>query len=119
MLPSSYLSHYSNLRQQFQALLLQSDPRTLKTGSAALQKYFQSNVASLDLEEIDPSLEHRVRSLHVELDKQLRLLNTDTTFLQAAKQPETVQQRLGQVRDRLTTMIGYCNILLGETPSHQ
>jgi hypothetical protein len=119
MLPISHLDRYSEFRQQCETLLQETDLRTIKSSTGSLQQNFQTKIAPLNLEEIDPTLESRVRSLHVELDKQLRLLNMDATFLQTAKQAETIQQRLGQVRDRLTTMIGYCKILLGETSSDQ
>jgi hypothetical protein len=122
MLPISHLDCYSKFRQQCETLLQETDPRTIKSSTESLQQNFQTEIAPLNLDELDendPILESRVRSLHVELDKQLRLLKMDATFLQTAKQAETIQQRLGQVRDRLTTMIGYCKILLGETSGDQ
>lgn len=119
MLPNSHQSTYNDFRRRLQAIQTELDKRTLKATVGELQKIVQGELKSLNLEEIDPALQSRVRSLEVEIDKQLRLLNIDVTFLQTAKQPETVQNRLNQVRARVETLIHYCNILLGEDSRDQ
>jgi hypothetical protein len=52
-------------------------------------------------------------SVHVEINKQLRLLKTDCLFLRSAKQPHMVDQRLQQIADRLTLLERYCEMILG------
>ena len=52
-------------------------------------------------------------AIHVEINKQLRLLNTDALFLRSAKQSTTQEQRLGQMRDRLTLLERYCEMISG------
>jgi hypothetical protein len=52
-------------------------------------------------------------SINVEINKQLRLLKTDCLFLRSAQQAATQDQRLGQMRDRLTLLERYCAMILG------
>ncbi len=52
-------------------------------------------------------------AIQVEINKQLRLLNTDSLFLRSAKQAITQAQRLQQMRDRLTLLERYCEMILG------
>jgi hypothetical protein len=54
------------------------------------------------------------QAIHVEINKQLRLLNTDVLFLRSAKQAVTQDQRLQQMRDRLTLLARYCEMILGQ-----
>ena len=47
-----------------------------------------------------------------EMNRHLRLLSVDTSFLQAAKQPATRQQRLSQIQGRLQQLLGFTQALL-------
>ena len=119
MLPEIYRQRYQEFRQileRLQTLISQPefDHLTLKTDALTVQQFFQDQVRSLDLEAIDAMAGQRSHSFHVEINKQLRLLAMDVMFLQTAKQSTTSQQRLGQVRDRVSTLIRYCNALLQE-----
>jgi hypothetical protein len=53
-------------------------------------------------------------SIHVEINKQLRLLKTDCLFLRSAQQTTTQDQRLQQMRDRLVLLERYCEMILGD-----
>ncbi len=117
MLPEIHRQRYQDFQQileRLHGLISQPtcDKALLKTNVAQAQQFFQDQVRNLDLDELDATAEHRSRSLHVEINKQLRLLATDVTFLQAAKQAVTSQQRLEQVNDRVNTLIRYCDALL-------
>ena len=87
---------------------------TLKSAVAQLQSFFQAEILSLDSDDLEPAIAHHVQSYQVEMHKQLRLLNTDMSFLQAARQPATVRQRQRQVGDRLETLIRYCEAVMGD-----
>jgi hypothetical protein len=50
----------------------------------------------------------RLRSLNVEIDKQLKLLAMDLQFLRAAQQAATVEQRRQQMGKRLELLERYC-----------
>lgn len=119
MLPKIYRQRYQDFRQileRLQALISQPefDCLTLKAEALTVQQFFQDQVRSLDLEALDPTEGQRSHSFHVEINKQLRLLAIDVMFLQTAKQSATSQQRLGQVSDRVSTLIRYCDALLQE-----
>ncbi len=117
MLPEIHCQRYQDFQQILERLYrLISQPSwdaaLLKAEIALAQQFFQDQLRSLDLDELDAVMEPRSRSLQVEINKQLRLLATDVMFLQAAKQAVTRQQRLEQVSDRVNTLIGYCDALL-------
>ncbi|GAB4329691.1 MAG: hypothetical protein OHK0047_16680 [Leptolyngbyaceae cyanobacterium] len=118
MLPPEYQQPYQQLKQRVEdlqeTLIRSTDSSTLKIAIAALQTFFQTEIWNLSLQNLDPNLEHQVQSINVEIDKQLRLLNMDGLFLQAARQENTVKQRKQQASDRLLLLIQYCNGLLGQ-----
>lgn len=117
MLPEIHSRRYQDFQQILERLRsLISQPNCnkalLKAEISLAQQFFQDQVRSLNLDELDATVEQRSRSFHVEINKQLRLLATDVMFLQAAKQAATSQQRLEQVDDRVNTLIRYCDALL-------
>ncbi len=109
--------------QQFESLLRQMHEQLAQQQMAELQKsigsgqrLFQAHLKdSLESEEdaaiagIEPG---KIQSITTEINKDLRLLNTDIMFLQAARQGQTVQQRMTQVGDRLNRLIQYCQFVL-------
>jgi hypothetical protein len=117
MLPNLYYQCYQKLSEllkgiQQAATAPEIETLRLRQEVTAAQQYFQHQVASLDSREIDPAIESRVRSLHTEMSKQFNLLNMDVTFLQAARQPQTVQTRQQQMVQRLQTLRRYCEIVV-------
>lgn len=98
---------------QFQTQLAQSSlaGTALISTLSQLQQFFQSQILAVE------AVTHREQSLQVEMNKQLRLLAIDVTFLQAAKQGATRQQRQQQIQERLTLLIQYCKALLETHPS--
>ncbi|MUL35982.1 heterocyst frequency control protein PatD [Gloeocapsopsis dulcis] len=112
--------HYQSY-QEFAAILgqLQTNANSPQLDVVKLREVFQQaqrlfgqQIITLDLSDLAPSAASRVRSYHTELDKQLKLLGMDITFLQAARQPATVIARKEQICTRIQTLINYCNILL-------
>jgi hypothetical protein len=79
---------------------------------AQLQKNFQEEILTLSLEILPAASAQQVQAFQVEMNKQLRLLNMDSMFLQVARQPTTIAQRQHQIRDRLKILIRYCALLL-------
>ncbi|OAB63334.1 hypothetical protein AY599_23240 [Leptolyngbya valderiana BDU 20041] len=75
-----------------------------------LQGWFQTEILGTDFADLDS----RSQSYTTEIHKQLRLLATDAAFLQSARQETTQAQRRAQIRDRLSTMRRYCNVILGK-----
>ncbi|MBW4522985.1 MAG: heterocyst frequency control protein PatD [Scytolyngbya sp. HA4215-MV1] len=119
MLPEPYCQHCREFRQAVEKLTtiaaqLNSDKEALKAGIQELQKFFKQELTAPDGN--GPALESvpQVRALWVEIDKQLRLLGMDLTFLKAARQSTTASQRQEQISDRLNLLLRYCDGLLGE-----
>jgi hypothetical protein len=122
MLPDDRQQRYRELRKYLEELHCQvgidrSDGVSLRESVDRTQEFFQSQVLSLTLEGLDRTDLYRTQSYNTELHKQLRLLATDVLFLGSARQAATVQQRQGQIRDRLTILLRYCDILLSEDSS--
>ncbi len=84
-----------------------TDLAQLRTMVAKLQQVFQDHIATLSGDQADEPEASRLKSLQVEIDKQLRLLGLDINFLQAARQSATAQQRRSQMGDRLTLLTTY------------
>ncbi len=77
-----------------------------------VQQFFGNQIMRAPSGELDASETPPEQSYLTEIHKQLRLLGTDVTFLQAAKQPATAQTRQTATASRLNTLIGYCGALL-------
>lgn len=116
VLPLPYQQSYEAFRQILEqmrplAVSVAGGGGALGSYARELQQLFRGQILSLPKNELSFMLQHRVQAYHVEIDKQLRLLSMDVLFLQAARQAATVEQRLGQVRDRLDTLQRYCDAL--------
>lgn len=117
MLPQVHYQRYQELKQvleQLKVKVTQAEPKDTDLMSAFLKvkNYFQLQVVNLSPDELTLEMENTVRSYQTEIHKQLRLLGTDLTFLQAARQVSTAEQRRTQICNRLATLIGYCKALL-------
>ena len=115
MLPNLHRQSYQNFKQvlqQLQNTAVSLDTLGLRQKFLETQQFFQQQIVSLNAGDLEPVDESRVRSYQTEMSKQLQLLGMDVTFLQAARQPATVQQRLKSVGDRIQTLISYCDVLL-------
>ncbi|MEO0946931.1 MAG: heterocyst frequency control protein PatD [Cyanobacteria bacterium J06641_5] len=77
-----------------------------------LQQQFQAQILPLAASELPPELAVAWQALQTELHRNLRLLQTETLHLQAARQPQTQQQRLQTVRDRLDSAISQVRSVL-------
>lgn len=117
MLPSFHHQRYQEFKQALEQLQQtaagnQLNLSLLHKGFVEIQEFFQQQIVSLDMRDLDSDDEPKVRSVQTEMSKQLRLLGMDVIFLQAARQPGTAQERQNQVQQRLQTLISYCDILL-------
>jgi hypothetical protein len=89
------------------------DPRTLQAVFLEAQQFYQQRLATLDVEKFDGAIASKVQSIQTEINKELRLLGMDVTFMQSARQPATIQQRQRQLGDRVLRLMQYCDVLLG------
>jgi hypothetical protein len=110
MLPENDRATIVQFQQQVEtvASLLSGefDRSIFKTEVASLKSLFQNQIQSIETEN------YLIHSLFVEIDKQMRLFKMDAMFLQTARQSETAQQRIGQLRDRLQRLQEYCQGIL-------
>ncbi|MBD1936697.1 heterocyst frequency control protein PatD [Microcoleus sp. FACHB-68] len=119
MLPEIHRQHYQRLYELLERLRQIALPETIPdraTLSKALPEvwqFFQEKILSLPADELDRQTASRVQSYQIEMHKQLKLLDTDVMFLQASRQPATIQQRQAQLGDRIKTLMGYCEAVLG------
>jgi hypothetical protein len=119
MLPESHCHCYGEFRKSLisfrQRFILNEVNYTgLAAESQKVQLFFRDQVRQLAVEPLTMTDAQRSHAYQVEMDKQLRLLAMDVMFLQAAKQPETIQQRSSAVQDRLQKLIAYCDALLSD-----
>lgn len=115
MLPSHHRQRYEQFKRRLEQLnqaISNEGAGSLKAIVTDLQNQFETQILSLESNELTAAMAHQVQSYQVELDKQLRLLGIDVTFLQAARQAATVEQRQTQMGDRVKTLIRYCDALL-------
>lgn len=116
MLPNLHRLRYQEFKQALEQLqqataVNQQNPSTLRQNFLEAQQFFQQivNLDDKDLEAVD---EPKVRSYQTEMSKQLQMLGMDIMFLQAARQPGTTQERHTQLKQRLQTLISYCDAVL-------
>lgn len=118
--------------QQFSALLHQMREQlhnhdmfvlrqSLLSGQQLFQEYLNSESNSSENTSGHGSAIHsaipgidaaKLQSILTEMNRDLRLLNTDVMLLQAARQNQTLQQRTIQVGDRLQRLIQFCDFIL-------
>ena len=120
-LPIAYQTSYRDFQKTLEYLRDSTanatlTPADLEAEAEQVQIGFQTQILSLDLDELEPAIAHHVQAYQVEMHKQLRLLATDLSFLQAARKPATLEQRRSQVGDRAKTLIRYCKAVLGDSP---
>jgi hypothetical protein len=106
---TTYLQQYQAFQQQVENCLLllrspEAETLAIVTALQSINATFQSQLLTAD----DPSLPSHLLALRVEMNKQLRLLNTDAMFLRTAKTSENKQSRQVQMTDRLTLLERYC-----------
>jgi hypothetical protein len=77
-----------------------------------LQQLYQEKILTLSSEGIEPAIAPRWRSLHTEINRTLRLLQTDILFLNASRQATTSQQRQTACLQHIERLVGYCTAMV-------
>jgi hypothetical protein len=113
--------HYElqQLLQQLQLSLLQprSATQIISTETISTEQ-LQTEIAQIknlsqQINAAAPTETHlQIQSIQTEINKQLRLLETDLIFLKAARQPDTMQQRQQQIQTRVTLLLSYVTRVL-------
>lgn len=120
-------SKYSLLKAQLESLRVQllsnlkpeqkNNLKPLIQLHLQVQEFFQTQILDSNSEAIaqgntSSASEASILAYYVEINKQLRLLESDLVLLQAARNPATFEQRTKQASDRLNMLVGYCDALL-------
>lgn len=116
MLPQSHSQSY----QEFQQALKQMHETAAQNWQVAglrdqfqeLQQLFTSQIVSLNSDNLSPEYASRWQSVQTELYKQMRLLDADLMLWQASRSSATSLSRAASVRERLKTLMVYCQTLL-------
>ncbi|MEG5059764.1 heterocyst frequency control protein PatD [Microcoleus sp. A2-C5] len=108
---------YQELQQALEQLQRTAAQDNLDRAALAIeyrkvQQFFGNQIMRAPSGELDTSDTPPEQSYLTEIHKQLRLLGTDVTFLQAAKQPATAEARQSAANSRINTLIGYCGAVL-------
>jgi hypothetical protein len=102
--------HYQvlvSLLEQFRSQCTLLNATELRQRLASLKQFFVQQIVPLSEQD------SREQSYRTEMSKQLRLLEIDIMFFQGARQKATLEARRQTMSDRLTTLIGYCDAILG------
>lgn len=114
---NDYLAYqqFERLLQRLQTSLADQtwSATALKTEISQLQQLFQTQLAADTPIANEPN---SIQAIQTEINKQLRLLETDVLFLQAARQPTKIQQRQQQIVDRINLLLNYCAAILNADP---
>lgn len=110
-------SRYQELQQALEGLQKIAardnlDRAALLAEYRKVQQFFGTQLMKADSSELDKSETPPEQSYLTEIHKQLRMLGTDVTFLQASRQRATATARQTAAMARLKTVIGYCAALL-------
>lgn len=89
-----------------------SAPSPTKQKFQALAEWFEQNIKDLSQQDLDIAIAPRWQSLQTEIKREFKLLSTDILFLSSARQNATQIKRINSISDRLTKLIGYCQIML-------
>lgn len=117
MLPLLHFQQYQAFQQALEQLrktitVTDWEGAALRDRYQNVQLLFQSQIATLSADDLAPEHAPRWQSLQTEIHKQMRLLETDMMLLLSSRSSATSQRRLLSVRDRLNTLIQYCEALL-------
>lgn len=117
MLQPLHCQRYQEFQQALQALQTAASttdlpPDALSAHFQDVQQLFHSQISSLSADDLAPEQASRWQSLQTELYKQMRLLDTDMMRLQASRSSATSLSRSSTLRDRIHTLIQYCEALL-------
>lgn len=92
------------------------DGRSLQQAFLATQQLYQQQLLPTLME--SPAAASLV-TYQTEINRALRLLGMDVTFLQSAKNPLTQQKRQAQMQQRLKTLLEFSQGLQAELADHE
>ncbi|MGB3691500.1 MAG: heterocyst frequency control protein PatD [Spirulinaceae cyanobacterium] len=119
MLPQAYSQAYQNLLTALEDLKHITAPANFESTSVKksfqkLQRIYETEILILNKEALVGAIPPRWQAIQTEIHRAFKLMSMDMMFLASAKKATTSQSRLTNLSDRLSQLIGYCQILLGD-----
>ncbi|VXD12865.1 heterocyst frequency control protein PatD [Planktothrix paucivesiculata] len=108
------IAQFQNSLKQLdiKVMLVPVDPIGLKQSFQQLKATFKTEIMGISDGDFDPTVESPIQSYLTETHKQMRLLEMDMKFLQAARQSATFNSRLIPIQNRLNTLLSYSEDIL-------
>ncbi|NEQ31692.1 MAG: heterocyst frequency control protein PatD [Leptolyngbya sp. SIO4C5] len=108
------LTHFHSELRQFAAQVTQPNPdaQTLQIHFLRLQQDFQQQILPLADRHLTAAAQTQLQAYQTEMNRLMRLLAVDISFLQAARQSAKQQQRQAQIQQRLMSLNQFCEALL-------
>ncbi|MCY7367737.1 MAG: heterocyst frequency control protein PatD [Chamaesiphon sp.] len=75
-------------------------------------KFFESHIIPQDLDNLPDPIAGKMRSYLTESHRLLRLLPIDLTFIAAARNPATIEQRRQSYQYKLDLLLQYCQAII-------
>ena len=104
---------FTNLILQMREELVNSqtnvNKQKLRQTLISLKQFFLEEILSSQIDRSNDYSHVSEQSYLTEISKQMRLLEMDITFFQSARQPDTQQNRLNSICERLNLLLKYCD----------
>jgi hypothetical protein len=111
MLPTEQILMWQQLFTLLSELPTDSIP-DLKVSLTRSIEFFESQILPQDLDSLPDPIAGKMRSYLTESHRLLRLLPIDLTFIAAARNPTTLQQRRQAYQEKLDLLLKYCQAVI-------
>jgi hypothetical protein len=111
MLPTEQILMWQQLFMLLSNLPTDSLP-DLKVSLSQSIEFFESHILPQDLDNLPDPIAGKMRSYLTESHRLLRLLPIDVTFIAAARNPITIQQRRQAYQEKLDLLLKYCQAVI-------
>ena len=111
MLPTEQILMWQQLFTLLSNLPTDSLPG-LKVNLSRSIEFFESHILPQDLDNLPDPIAGKMRSYLTESHRLLRLLPIDLTFIAAARNPDTLQQRRQAYQEKLDLLLKYCQAVI-------
>ena len=103
------LDHYAEQLTQLQGVAAQG---AMARQANTLQSFFHQELWPIVTQLELPQHQSQWHSATTEIHRHMRLLAVEVSFIQAARQGHTRQQRLGQIEHRLEQLQGFAQVMV-------
>ncbi|MEO1005296.1 MAG: heterocyst frequency control protein PatD [Cyanobacteria bacterium J06638_38] len=119
MLPASHDRAYQDfltLLTEFNNYLVVTDHKIeqslVNQRFQKISRWYEEQILQLDNWELEAAISSRWRSVQTEIKREFQLLSVDVLFFSSARQQETKFKRIKNIKEHISKLIGYCQIML-------